>query len=268
VLSILLIYRGKGDFMIIKIENSQSIIEFLKKDLLINQNIIGIIENASDIEIYVDDEENPKGVFVKRGYMNYIYSKEDDFINEISDTFFKEGFFGFSGVEKSIAEKIKSKFQLDWENPCTLYYMPRKNLNVNLIKNNVQSVRIEDAEIVDRHYEYSYSGSLEAIRRNIEDRPSSAVYVDGEIASWVLVHDDNSMGIMYTMKEHRRKGYAVDVTIDLASKIIATGKIPYLQIVEGNNMSPKLAKKCGFLECGQVSWFGIIAGYQKELYRD
>ncbi|WP_459195589.1 GNAT family N-acetyltransferase [Wukongibacter baidiensis] len=251
--------------MIKRTKRSKEIIEFLKTNLLINLNILGIIENISDVDIYVDDEKNPRGVFIKRGYMHYIYSNEDSFIDEVAETFFKEGFFGFAGVEKSIAEKIKGKFQRHWENPCTLYYLPEENLNLDLIKNEVQSVDIRDAEIVDKYYEFSHSQSLQAISRDIKDRPSSAVYVDGEIASWVLVHEDNSMGIMYTKKEHRKKGYAVDVSIDLAEKIINSGKIPYLQIIEENNMSPGLAKKCGFEKCGHVSWFGIIAGTPKEL---
>lgn len=75
-----------------------------------------------------------------------------------------------------------------------------------------------------------------------------------------IVHDDNSMCIMYTKEEHRGKGYSADVTIDLASKIIKSGKIPYLQIIKSNSMSPGLAKKCGFVQCGHVSWMGIIAG--------
>lgn len=251
--------------MIIKTEKSQAIIDFLKTDLLVNLNIIGTIENLSNIEIFVDEIESPRGVFVKSGYMHFIYSKEDKFIDEVTNTFFKDGFFGFSGTEKSIAEKIKNKFQLHWENPCTLYYMPEENLDTSLIKTDVESIDPKDAETINKYYEYSHPGSLDVIKSDIRDRPSSAVYINGEIASWVLAHEDNSMGIMYTMKEHRRKGYAEDVTIDLASKIIERGKIPYLQIVGRNSMSPGLAKKCGFVECGHVTWFGIIAGIPKEL---
>ena len=122
--------------MVIKTNMSEVIEEFLKTNLLINQNILGIIENLPELHMYVDNEKKPKGIFVQKGYMHYLYSKE----------------------------------------------------------------------------------------------------------------------------EHRGKGYAGDVTIDLASKIIKSGKIPYLQIIKGNNMSPGIAKKCGFVECGYVSWMGIVAG--------
>jgi len=250
--------------MLIKTNSSKAIMDFLKEDLLINLNTIGIIENMPEAEIYVDNVENPKGVYVTKGYFDYIYSKEDSFVNEVMDTFYKAGFFGFAGIDASIAEKIKKRYNVTWENPCTLYYLPKENLDLSLIKNPVQDVDIKDAEIVDKYYEFRHPGSIESIRKDIEFRPSSAVYVDGEPVCWVLVHDDNSMGIMYTREEYRRKGYAVDVTIDLAAKIYERGNIPYLQIIVRNNMSPGLAKKCNFVKCGEVSWFGIIAGLPQD----
>ena len=70
--------EGEGDLiMVIKTNMSQAIEEFLKTDLLINQNILGIIENLPELLIYVDNEKNPKGVFVQNGYIHYLYSKKE-----------------------------------------------------------------------------------------------------------------------------------------------------------------------------------------------
>jgi hypothetical protein len=143
--------------------------------------------------------------------------------------------------------------------------MPKENLDLSLMKNKTERIRLEDAETVDHFYPFRDSGTLEVIKGDITNRPSSAIYIDGEMVCWVLIHDDNSMGIMYTKEEHRRRGYAVDVTIDLAHQIIERGKIPFIQIIHGNGMSPGLAKKCGFVEAGRADWFGIIAGTPKEL---
>lgn len=255
-----------GETMLIKTEASKAIMDFLKEDLLVNQNIIGIIENMPEAEIFVDDEEAPKGVLVKKDdYMHYLYTQDDQFIEDMCNDYLKEGFFGFSGVKKGLADKIRARYLVTWESPCTIYYMPKENFDISLKRSETQSIRLEDAETVDRFYQYRNPGSLEAIKRDITRRPSSAIYVDGEIVCWVLVHDDNSMGIMYTKEEHRRKGYAVDVTIDLVRQILEQGKLPYLQIVKSNGMSPGLAQKCGFVEDGKADWFGIIAGTPKEL---
>lgn len=251
--------------MLLKVEMSKAIRNFLETDLIYNLNILGVIDNVPTIELYVDNEEDPKGVLVRKDYFHYIYTEDDSFLDETLETFFKDGFYGFSGVKRSIAEKIRSRFNVSWESPCSLYYLPKENLELNLIKNPVSSINIEDAETVDKYYTYRHPGSLEIIKNDIRKRPSSAVYVDRELVCWVLIHDDDSMGIMYTKEGHRKKGYAVDVSIDLAEKVINRGKIPFLQIVEGNNLSPGLATKCGFIPHGNSDWFGIISGCPKEL---
>lgn len=252
--------------MLIKIESLNIAMDFLKQKFLVNENIIGIIENVPWAEVFVDDLENPTGVLVaKDDYMHYVYTENEGFIDNICANYFNQGFFGFSGVEGNLAEKIRRRYLLGWESRCTLYYMPKENLDLSLKKNTTEKIKLEDAETVDKYYQYRNPWSLETIKRDITNRPSSAIYIYGEIACWVLIHDDNSMGIMYTMEEHRRKGYAVDVTIDLAEQIIKSGKIPFIQIVQGNGMSPGLARKCGFMEAGKAEWFGIIAGNPKEL---
>ncbi|KAB3531307.1 hypothetical protein F8154_12855 [Alkaliphilus pronyensis] len=245
--------------MLLRINNKQLVMEFLSRNMPITLNIIGIINNLPEVEVYVDNLQKPNGVLVKRNYFHYIYTEDNNFIDKL-DGFFTDGYYGFSGVEAGIADKIKTKLTADWENPCTLYWLKDNKVNIDLIKNTPQNVLIKDVEVIDQLYEYRHKGSLEAIKRNIIERPSSAIYVEDEIVCWCLVHEDNSMGIMYTKEKHRKKGYGIDVALDLTNKIIEAGKIPYLQIVNGNNKSRGLATKCGFEECGKVSWFGIVVG--------
>ena len=251
--------EGEG-YMIIKTKPSNAIIEYLNKNKIVNSNIIGVIENEPDAEIYVDNEEGPNIVLVRYEYFNYIYTENDELLEEMLENSFKDNFYGFSGVYRPLADKIRKKYPLTWESRCALYYLPEENLDLSLIKNPVKDVDLEDANVIDEFYTYRHPGSIEKIKKDIVNRPSSAVYVKDDIASWVLVHNDNSMGIMYTKEEYRKRGYAVDASIDLASKIINQGKIPFLQIVKSNTMSPSLAAKCNFIKHGYADWFGIIAG--------
>lgn len=71
--------EGEGDLiMVIKTNMSQAIEEFLKTDLLINQNILGIIENLPELLIYVDNEKNPKGYLCRMGiYTTSIQRRKD-----------------------------------------------------------------------------------------------------------------------------------------------------------------------------------------------
>ena len=82
---------------------------------------------------------------------------------------------------------------------------------------------------------------------------------------WLLVHEDDSLGIMYTLEEHRRKGYAEVVTRDLVRKQLAAGRTPFLQIRDDNGMSPGLALKCGFVKEGNCDWFGLMTGMPREV---
>jgi hypothetical protein len=250
--------------MIIKTELSRSIIGFLNQNLIINLNIIGFLENEPDADIYVDNKESPTGVVARKEYFSYIFTENDRFLDEALNTLYKDGFYGFSGVYRPLAQKIRKRFVIEWESRCALYYYPKTKLDLSMIKNVVQPVEIKDAETIDYYYTFKDGTSLQRIKTDLEKRHSSAVYVNGDIASWVLIHNDNSMGIMYTKEEYREKGYAVDVTIDLTNKILKSGRIPFLQIIEGNDMSPGLANKCGFIHDGIFSdWFGIIAGAPK-----
>jgi hypothetical protein len=256
--------EGKN-YMIIKTKPSNEITEYLNKNKIVNLNIIGIIENEPDAEIYVDNESSPNIVLVRYEYFNYIYTENDELLDEMLENLFKDKFYGFSGVYRPLAEKIRKRYTLSWESRCSLHYFPEGKLDLSLIKNPVKDIDLEDAKVIDDFYTFRYPGSIEKIKKDIKNRPSSAVYINDDIASWVLVHNDNSMGIMYTKEEHRRKGYAVDVSVDLVSKIITLGKIPFLQIVESNTMSPALASQCDFAKHGYADWFGIIAGLPQEL---
>lgn len=252
--------------MIIKTSLSKPIYEFLNKNKIINLTLIGFLENVPDAEVYVDNETHPTGVVAKKDYFSSLYTENDDFLNEVLDTFYKDGFYGFRAVYRPISEKIRSRFLVNWESLNALYYFPAKEVDISLIKNSVSSVDIKDAETINHYYTYKDETSLDRIKDDIENRPSSAIYVNGDIASWVLIHNDNSMGIMYTKEEYRGRGYAEDVTIDLVNKILKSGHVPFLTIVEGNNMSPGLARKCGFIHEGIFTdWCGIIAGTPKEL---
>ncbi|WP_426348920.1 GNAT family N-acetyltransferase [Alloiococcus sp. CFN-8] len=251
--------------MLIKTELNDVILNLLREDYIMNLNIFGCLENIPSAEIYVDNPDKPTGVLVKKDeYMHFLYTKNDSFIEDVVEKYMNTGYYGFSGVENSIVEKINEKLKgrgvLEWKNPCVVYYMPKENVDLSLIKNKVSSIDIKDAQVVDKYYTYRSEDSLEDIKKDILYRPSSAIYVDGEIVCWVIVHSDNSMGILYTKEEYRRKGYAIDVTIDLASKLISKGRVPYIQIVEDNQMSPGVASLCGFVQCGRATWFGVKIG--------
>lgn len=243
--------------MLVKTGLSREIIDFLKKDLPVTVNCLGLMENRPELDAYTDDVRDPKGIIIRKGYFSYIYTKEDSFIDDVIDTFINDGEYGFAGVYGSLADKIKDRFKVEWAVSGSLYYRPDGELDLSLIKNTVKGLDIKDVDTVFKYHKYQNDEYYNEIKDSILNRPSSAIYVDGELACWVLVHEDDLLGFMYTREEYRHKGYALDVTIDLLSKIIKKGKVPALMIESDNSMSPGLAQKCGFIKHSRQEWFGI-----------
>ena len=250
---------------LLQTQKTDEILSYLRLNERVNLNIIGKIENNSELPIYTDNPKAPLGVLVKAGYMHFLYTESDAFIEAVLSQHMSEGFFGFAGLDQKLAAKIKETQIVMWSNPCTIYAYLKDQVEDLTGEYDLRPIAYEDAETVDKYYEYRGAHSIHEIRNDIKDRPSSAVYINNEPVCWVLVHEDNSMGIMYTKEEHRRKGLAEVVSKDLTRRIIEKGQTPYLQIVDGNSKSHGLAKKCGFEEVGACEWFGIIRGEPKEI---
>lgn len=239
---------------------------FLEQHRIPTLNLAGILENEPRVQVFVDDETEPKGLFVKGPWFRYVHTEDDGFLEALfAELERKAGFYPFSGVWKPLADRIKARYTLVWDAPCDLYVLPEGGQVKPRPGSPATSVRIEDAELIDAHYTYRHAHSLEKIQNCIAQRPSSAIYVGDQAVCWLLVHEDNSLGIMYTLEEHRRKGYALDVSLDLVEKQLQAGKTPFLQIRDDNAMSPGLALKSGFVPCGQCDWFGVMVGLPAEL---
>lgn len=70
----------------------------------------------------------------------------------------------------------------------------------------------------------------------------------GEPLSWILLYDYCAMGILYTLPEHRQKGYAKVLISTMVKKLHAEGYPLYCYIEEDNLVSYKLFQSMGFLE--------------------
>jgi len=70
-------------------------------------------------------------------------------------------------------------------------------------------------------------------------------YVDGRPAGFVGMHDDGSMGLLEILPEYRRRGIAYTLEAAMINRVLARGRIPYAQIIDGNEASLALQRKMG-----------------------
>jgi GNAT superfamily N-acetyltransferase len=216
-------------------------------------NIQGVLLNTK-YEAFTDSLEDPKGVYIRDGYFNFLFTESNTFIKEFEETVVGDGFIGFSGTNQFVYDYFHKHFPIQWENTCGQYHYPGGKFEVEPL----EALCIEDAELVNDLYEYKNDDSLSKIKDAILNRPTSALRLDGELVAFVLIHDDDSIGYMFVKDEHRKKGYATMLTKDILNKVIDFGRLPYIQIVHGNDKSVGLALKTGFEKHGDVHWFGYI----------
>lgn len=241
--------------------SSAEIYDFLNKNKLDSLNILGFLANNDDCEAWVNDGEINCTVVRQRGSdMFFINAYSFESVKEaVRDIFSREKSIVFSGVRKEVADMLsqladKTNEDLLYDD-CYLYYYPEKSIDISDIPSNVGKIKSECAETLDYFYTYRSESSLEKIKHEIALRPTAATYLDGEIACWTLIHEDGSMGAMFTKPQFRNKKLAVNTSRFLISEVLKSGNIPFVHIVDINEPSIRLAKKIGLIFAYPVVWF-------------
>ncbi len=67
----------------------------------------------------------------------------------------------------------------------------------------------------------------------------------GELVGFIGEHDEGAIGMLEVFPEHRRHGYAYELEGFLVNRMLEQGRIPYTQVVEGNEASFALQRKLG-----------------------
>ncbi|MBN2794434.1 MAG: GNAT family N-acetyltransferase [Clostridia bacterium] len=236
----------------VKKSEVENIKNWLKSEGYLTLNIQGMIENT-DYPIFTDDVNAPNGIYIKEGYFYYIYGKTSSFVEAFHETL-EDSFIGFSGTNEVVL-RFYENYCMQWENSCRQYHYPKKTVDELKV---LESLKIEDAAFVQEHYEYASDESYTSIQSAILNRPTSCLRNEEGLMSFVMLHDDNSIGYMYTLEKYRGQGHAYALTQSIVAKALETGRLPYIQIVYGNEPSMGLAKKSGFEYHGDVYWFGIV----------
>ncbi|KAB3529221.1 GNAT family N-acetyltransferase [Alkaliphilus serpentinus] len=244
-----------------KVKNLVAIENLLREDPFANLNVIGRMASNRNVDIYVDNLENPQGFILKDEEFLAPYSRNEEVIKGLLDHIQKDDMIDFCGIPvkmASLVENYLTDYEMNWEEDCHLYYLPEDKVKEFIADETLPSLKEEDVDIVNQHYTYKGEGSREYLLECILNRPSSVIRNDGgEPVSWALVREDYSMGVMYTLKECRKKGLAEKITQDLIYKVIQKGYTPYVHIIWGNTASMGLAEKSGMINWGHIRWFGL-----------
>ncbi|XP_034537123.1 glycine N-acyltransferase-like protein 3 isoform X2 [Notolabrus celidotus] len=91
--------------------------------------------------------------------------------------------------------------------------------------------------------------AVRMIQNMVTHFPSCCVLdAEGQPVAWLLVYSNCAMGMLYTLPEHRGKGYAKVLICTMAKRLHAEGYPMYCFIEEENALSYKLFTSLGFTE--------------------
>lgn len=118
------------------------------------------------------------------------------------------------------------------------------------IESRISSLNLSHVDLVNKTWKFGGDEmSYRRLENFISNFPSCCITdSQGQPVSWILVYDYCAMGILYTLPEHRGKGYAKVIISTLAKKLHAEGYPVYCFIEEDNVLSYKLFTKLGFTE--------------------
>ncbi|XP_013861424.1 glycine N-acyltransferase-like protein 3 [Austrofundulus limnaeus] len=149
-------------------------------------------------------------------------------------------------------------------------YLPTSDVDSEL-ESRISSLNLSHADTVNKTWKF---GGDERGYRNIKNLISNFLSicimdVRGKPVAWILMYDFCAVGLLYTLPEHRGKGYAKVLISTMAKKLHADGFPVYCFIEEENMVSYKLFKNMGFVEDSsyRAVWFQFnFSSFEKDAW--
>ena len=106
------------------------------------------------------------------------------------------------------------------------------------------SIRVLTQDYLDDVYHiYHHMSDRDYIKDRIEKKALWGLFHDGQLAGFIGMHREGSMGILEIKKEYQRRGYGSLLESYLMNELLKQKKVPYCQVVVGNEASLALQRK-------------------------
>ncbi|KAG9335855.1 hypothetical protein JZ751_003612 [Albula glossodonta] len=104
------------------------------------------------------------------------------------------------------------------------------------------------AELINSTWKYGGDrSSFNSVLSYISNYPSLCVLgEEGRPVSWLLLYQHSALGLLYTLPEYRRRGYARLLVTTMARRLLDDGRPVYCFVEEGNTLSYRLFTSLGF----------------------
>jgi ribosomal protein S18 acetylase RimI-like enzyme len=227
-------------------------IAFLELQYPRSLHLLGLIrERAVSLVEYV-----PDGVLVKGKTSYGLLSTSAEATETLLSRISWNGPVSFSALPSKLAERVVARGTLSWRDHFWLCYLPRE-VDLPPPHTAVAALTPGDALTVQEYWPYGNESSIHYIRERIQRGITAGIRVGGELVAWGLTHTSGAMGFLHVLENHRRKGYAAEVTYRLVHQIRRRGDTPFVYISVRNEPSLGLAEKLGMVRVEQVEWLAL-----------
>ncbi|XP_016945780.3 uncharacterized protein [Drosophila suzukii] len=120
----------------------------------------------------------------------------------------------------------------------------------------LKSLKVDDAQVIDDHWEWSEPGSLSYIRRQIWCTTSVGLYKDedNELVAWCIKAQDGLLAALQVKPSYKRKGFGAIIVKEFSRLEAEQGRDIITEVGSENEPSLNLFKKLGFKFNDQCHW--------------
>ena len=224
-------------------------LKYLNKNRLLNISMIEPLRR-DQAEIIHADEEGVLLRFIK-----------DDLLMLSADSVEKgmEFLEGITDPDTIVAHQefliapIQKKYRMKHVNICDqAVYTSQKPL---ALKPDTDIRRLDESyhAIVTEHYHLI--DAPEYLLELIQAGVMHGIFVENQLAGFMGMHSEGSMGLLEIFPEYQRRGLATELQKFMINFVMEKGWVPFGQVIVGNEESYGLQQKLGMeFADGKVSW--------------
>lgn len=228
-------------------------IEDLSQDRLKNLNMINFIINNS-----VDLIEKNDDSYIARGksdeYWVYNSCNTPETYNKLLSYVPSDKYFV---VQSEWERDLLIDKGIDWEMKCNKLYL-EDDVNIENAKHVTRVLGLDDVDYIYENSKYSDISNKQYIIDRITKDTALGVFERDELLGWAMIHDDGSIGFLNVMDQHRRKGIARSLMINMIKSVRDKGQVPYAHVEDSNKGSMGLLTSLGFTKLNDIYWIKTI----------
>ncbi len=245
---------------------------FLEENRPFSLRVEGAIaESGGEVRLWVDDEENTSLLVHRtKGRLGLVGSPEaavrhlgdlEKMAAEMEAAGERPGrrppdgegcVLRLNAVPPEMRDALARERSLVRENGCGLYTLAEEEFISFDEGPPIDGIREDEIPLVSELAEY---GEIKGyVSERIARAPHAAVRIEDELAAYLIVHDNGSIGMLHTLKKFRNQKLGRRVASALARMQFERGRPVYCYIVDGNTASVRVFTSLGFWRAADVSW--------------